>query len=161
MEGLEEVKMQNPEGCNLILGYSHFIKTVEDLEEIIKTYIPNSKYSITFSEASGERLVRYESNDPELEMAGINNILNLKCGHTFLILIRNAFPIAVLNAIKNCQEVGTVFAATANPISVIVFRGGNGGSILGVIDGFSPLGVETEDDKRKRREFLRKIGYKR
>ncbi|EQB69903.1 adenosine-specific kinase [Cuniculiplasma divulgatum] len=161
MENIDVVDLENPKGCNLILGYSHFIKTVEDLEEIIKTYIPKASYSITFSEASGDRLVRFESNDPELEETGIKNILNLKCGHTFLILIRDAFPITVLNAIKNCQEVGSVFAATANPISAIVFRGKNGGAILGVIDGFSPLGVETEEDKRKRREFLRNIGYKR
>lgn len=161
MDNIEEVKLENPKGCNLILGYSHFIKTVEDLEEIMKTYVPKASYSITFSEASGDRLVRFESTDSELEQAGIRNMLNLKCGHTFLILIRDAFPITVLNAIKGCQEVGTIFAATANPISAVVFRGENGGSILGVIDGFSPLGVETEADKRKRREFLRNIGYKR
>ena len=161
MENLEEVELEMPAGCNLILGYSHFIKTVEDLEEILKTHIPKAPYSIAFSEASGDRLIRFESNDRELEKAGIENLLKLKCGHTFLILIREAFPITVLNSIKGCQEVGSVFAATANPISAVVFRGKNGGSVLGVVDGFSPLGVETEADKTKRRSLLRTIGYKR
>ncbi|MHB1439722.1 MAG: adenosine-specific kinase [Cuniculiplasma sp.] len=161
MSDLEEIKLEIPEGCNMIIGYSHFIKTVEDLEEIIRTVTPGSFYSIAFSEASGERLIRHEGNDEILRKIAINNLRKLSCGHTFIILLKNAFPIAILNAIKNCQEVGNIFAATANPISAIVYRGENGGSVLGVIDGYSPLGVETDSDREKRRDLLRKIGYKR
>lgn len=149
-----------PEGSNIILGYSHFIKTVEDLNEIIKTTIPGAKYSITFSEASGKRLIRHEGNDDALIKAGIENIKNLSCGHTFLIILENAFPISVLNQIKQCQEVGSIYAATANPLKVVIAKEKEGNGILGVIDGSSPLGVETEDDKAERRAFLRSIGYK-
>jgi adenosine/AMP kinase len=161
MEKIQEIPLTFPDGCNIILGYSHFIKTVEDLDEIIKTIIPNSKYSLSFSEASGERLIRYEGNDSELMSIGIENLRQISCGHTFLIILRDAYPISVLNAIKGCQEVGGIFASTANPVTVIIYRGANGGSILGVIDGFSPLEVEGDDDKLKRKELLRRIGYKK
>ena len=161
MESMDVVKINMPEGCNLILGYSHFIKTVEDLEEIIKTANSSSKYAIIFSEASGERLIRHEGNDEELVKVGIENLKRVACGHTFLIMLRNTFPISILNSIKNCMEVGGIFASTANPLSVIVYRTEQGGSILGVVDGYSPLGVENDQDKEKRRDLLRKIGYKR
>ncbi len=154
------VDMVIPLEANIIVGYSHFIKTVEDLNEIIHTTVPGARYSIAFSEASGRKLVRFEGNDDELIKAGIDNIKNLSSGHTFIVLLRNAFPINVLNQIKQCQEVGRIFAATANPLKVIVARTDSGNGILGVIDGESPVGVESEADKKERREFLRTIGYK-
>lgn len=157
---LEEVEIRKPEDTNVILGYSHFIKTVEDLTEIMQTTAPGSRYSITFCEASGPRLIRYNGNDDELIKYGIENMERVASGHSFLIIMRDAFPISVLNSIKACQEVGTIYAATANPLTVIIARSGGGGGILGVIDGGSPLGVEEAEDKEKRRKFLRDIGYK-
>ncbi len=157
---LESIEMVIPEDSNLILGYSHFIKTVEDLNEIIRTTIPGALYSITFSEASGVRLIRYEGNDKALIDAGIENVRRLSSGHSFIIMLKNAYPINILNQIKQCQEVGRIFAATANPLKVIVAKEENGNGILGVIDGASPLGVESEDDKEDRKKLLRTIGYK-
>lgn len=157
---MELISLEIPGESNIILGYSHFIKTVEDLNEIIKTTIPNANYSIVFSEASGKRLIRYEGNDAAMIASGLKNIRNLACGHTFLIILGNAFPINILNQVKQCQEVGRIFAATANPVKVIVAREGEDGGILGVIDGSSPLGTETDGDKEERRKFLRAIGYK-
>ena len=160
MEGIETVKIEFPEGTNVILGYSHFIKTVEDLVEIIRTSRPDAIYAVAFSEASGDRLIRYEGNDKELIDKSIENIKNIVAGHTFLIILKNVFPIAILNQIKQCQEVGRIFAATANPLEVVIYRKGEGAGILGVIDGFTPLGIEKEPDREKRRDLLRKIGYK-
>jgi hypothetical protein len=160
MEGIETVKIEFPEGTNVILGYSHFIKTVEDLVEIIRTSRPDAIYAVAFSEASGDRLIRYEGNDKELIDKSIENIKNIGAGHTFLIILKNVFPIAILNQIKQCQEVGRIFAATANPLEVVIYRKGEGAGILGVIDGFTPLGIEKEPDREKRRDLLRKIGYK-
>lgn len=160
MEGIETVKIEFPEGTNVILGYSHFIKTVEDLVEIIRTSRPDAIYAVAFSEASGDRLIRYEGNDKELIDKSIENIKNIGAGHTFLIILKNVFPIAILNQIKQCQEVGRIFAATANPLEVLIYRKGEGAGILGVIDGFTPLGIEKEPDREKRRDLLRKIGYK-
>ncbi|PYB67791.1 adenosine monophosphate-protein transferase [Thermoplasma sp. Kam2015] len=157
---IEAVDMVIPPEANIIVGYSHFIKTVEDLNEIVRTHVPGAKYGIAFSEASGDRLIRFDGNDADLVKASIENIQRISAGHTFVILIRNAYPINILNAVKMCQEVGTVFAATANPLQVILYRGKNGNGVLGVIDGYSPVGVESDEDKMKRREFLRKIGYK-
>ncbi len=157
---IKEINIDKPEDSNVILGYSHFIKTVEDLSEIVVTSVPGCKFGLAFSEASGERLVRFDGNDKELIDMAIKNIINLKSGHTFIIIIRNAYPINMLNAIKMCQEVGSIFAATANPLSVIVYEGNNGNGILGVIDGFSPLGIEDETAKEKRKKLLRDIGYK-
>ncbi len=161
MGNLETVKIDFPEDSNVILGYSHFIKTVEDLEEIIKTSRPDAIYAIVFSEASGERLIRYEGNDEGLIKIGIDNIRKLGCGHTFLIILKNVFPISILNQIKACQEVGRIFAATANPLYAVIYREAERAGILGVIDGYSPVGVETEQDKEKRRALIRKIGYKK
>ncbi len=157
---IEVVEMHIPKECNIILGYSHFIKTVEDLNEIVRTHIPSCAYGIAFLEASGDRLIRYEGNDPELVNACIENAKRISAGHTFVILLRGAYPINILNAVKMCQEVGSVFAATANPLKVVLAATDTGNGVLGVIDGASPLGVENEGDKAKRREFLRKIGYK-
>lgn len=158
---LEIIDLVIPEESNTILGYSHFIKTVEDLEEIVKTTIPQAEYAIVFSEASGERLIRFEGNDQELIDAGIENIKRISSGHTFIIVMKGAYPINVLNALKSCQEVGQIYAATANPIKVIVAKSESGNGVLGVIDGFSPLGVEIDEDKLRRRELLKNIGYKR
>ncbi len=154
------VDLDIPEGCNVILGYSHFIKTVEDLNEIIRTHIPSAKYALAFSEASGDRLVRFEGNDDSLVSWAIEAIKKLSAGHTFIVVMKNAYPIQVLNDIKNCQEVGRIFAATANPLSVLTFSTTRGWGIAGVVDGYSPLGVESEEHKNKRKQLLRDIGYK-
>ncbi|MEO0199098.1 MAG: adenosine-specific kinase [candidate division WOR-3 bacterium] len=155
------IKIQKPDDINAILGQAHFIKTVEDLEEILITSVPGIKFGIAFCESSGPRLIRYTGNDEELTKLAIENALNVGAGHFFIILIKSAFPINVLNAIKHCQEVANIYAASANPIEVIIAETEQGRGIMGVIDGYSPLGVESESDKAKRYEFLRKIGYKK
>ncbi|MCL5679697.1 MAG: adenosine-specific kinase [Candidatus Thermoplasmatota archaeon] len=155
------VPLDFPEGTNAILGYSHFIKTVEDLTEIISTTVPGAKFGIAFSEASGDRLVRYDGTDAELEKIAVDNILRISAGHTFMIILKNLYPINVLNAIKGCQEVGSIFAATSNPVEVIIAKGTRGNGVIGVVDGFSPVGVENENDKNTRRKFLREINYKK
>lgn len=160
MISMEIIEIDMPKDTNIILGYSHFIKTVEDLNEIIKTHIPQAGYAIAFSEASGERLIRHEGNDQELLETAIDTIKRLSAGHTFVIYLKNAFPISVLNQIKNCQEVGRIYAATANPLSVVIAKSDRGNGIAGVIDGYSPIGIEGEEHKNKRRKFLRDIGYK-
>ncbi|WMT50406.1 MAG: adenosine-specific kinase [Ferroplasma sp.] len=157
---ISAVEIEKPEGVNVIIGYSHFIKTVEDLNEIIKTVIPGCEYAVVFSEASGDRLIRFEGNSRELIEAGINNIKKISAGHTFIIMLKNAFPISILPQLKMSQEVGTIYAATANPLKVIVAKTENTNAIIGVADGYSPAGVESDDDKKKRRKFLRDIGYK-
>jgi len=157
---LKTVALEIPEGCNIILGHSHFIKTVEDLYESLVGGTPQVKFGLTFSEASGPCLVRCEGNDETLKQAAIRNISNLGAGHTFVIVLKDAFPINVLNAIKGCQEVCTIHCATANPVQVIVAESEQGRGILGVIDGFSPKGVEAEQDRSARKAMLRKFGYK-
>jgi len=157
---LKAVKMETPKGCNLILGQSHFIKTVEDLYEAMATSTPTVKFGLAFCESSGERLVRVEGNDEGLKEAAAGNALRLGCGHSFVILMRDAFPINVLNQIKMVPEVCTIYAATANPLEVVVAETEQGRGILGVIDGHPPLGVEDEEGVRWRKEFLRKFGYK-
>jgi len=154
------VKINIPDGCNIILGQTHFIKTAEDLYEIVATTVPQAKFGIAFTEASGPCLIRTEGNDDELISACVKNLQEIGAGHVFCISLKNAFPINVLNPIKNCPEVCRIYCATANPVEVIVASTGQGNGILGVIDGFSPKGVESEEDKKYRKEFLRKIGYK-
>jgi len=156
----EVIRIDIPEGCNIILGQTHFIKTAEDLYEIIATTVPHARFGIAFSEASGQCLIRTEGNDNELISMCIKNIEAIGAGHIFCILLKNAFPINVLNQIKNCPEVCRIFCATANPLEVIVVKTQQGKGFIGVVDGFSPKGVEQSDDKAQRREFLRKIGYK-
>ena len=158
---LQNVRLVVPDNCNIILGQSHFIKTAEDLYEVLATSCAHSKFGIAFSEASGPCLIRVEGNDEDLKKAAAENAMSLGAGHTFVILLKDAFPINVLNAVKNCPEVCRIFCATANPIEVIVMETDQGRGILGVIDGFPPRGVETEPDVRARKEFLRRIGYKR
>ena len=157
---LKSVKMETPEGCNLLLGQSHFIKTVEDLHEAMTTSTPTVKFGLAFCEASGDRLVRLEGNDEGLKEAAAGNALRLGCGHSFVILMREAFPINVLNQVKMVPEVCTIYAATANPLEILVAETEQGRGILGVIDGQPPLGVEEEEGVRWRKEFLRKFGYK-
>jgi len=158
---LKVVKIKLPEECNVILGTTHFIKTVEDLYETLVNSVPNIKFGLAFCESSGECLVRVDGTDEELKEAAAKNALNLGCGHSFLIFLRNAYPINVLNAIKRVPEVCTIYAATANPLEVIVAETDQGRGILGVVDGLRPKGIENEKGIRWRKEFLRKIGYKR
>jgi hypothetical protein len=157
---LKVVKMETPEGCNLILGQSHFIKTVEDLYEAMASSTPTVKFGLAFCESSGDRLVRFEGNDQELKEKAAENALRLGCGHSFVILMREAFPINVLNQIKAVPEVCTIYAATANRLEVIVTETEQGRGVLGVIDGQKPLGIEDEEGIRWRKEILRKFGYK-
>ena len=158
---ITSVKIEAPPETNLILGQAHFIKTVEDLYEVLVSSVPDIKFGIAFCEASMERLVRSDGNDEELIKAAQDNALAISCGHSFLIFIRNAFPINVLNSVKSVQEVCNIFCATANPVEVIIARTETGGGILGVVDGESPVGIETERDVKERKTFLRTIGYKR
>jgi len=157
---LKTVQMENPEGANLIIGQTHFIKTAEDLYEVMVNAMPEIAFGLAFCEASGPCLIRAEGNDAALKTAAIRNAQALGAGHTFVVLIRNAFPVNVLNDIKHCREVCSIFCATANPVQAIVAETEQGRGLLGVIDGFSPKGVETEEDVKVRRAFLRKIGYK-
>jgi len=157
---LKTINIDVPEGCNLILGQTHFIKTIEDLYEILATTVPQAGFGVAFTEASGPCLIRTEGNDPELINACVINLREMAAGHVFCILLKNVFPINVLNQIKNCPEVCRIFCATANPLQVILASSSQGNGVLGVIDGFSPKGTETAGDKAHRKEFLRKIGYK-
>ena len=155
------VKIEAPNETNLILGQTHFIKSVEDLYEALITSVPGIKFGLAFCEASGKCLVRSDGNDDELKKAAQENALAIGAGHSFLIFMRNAFPINLLNAIKNVQEVCNIFCATANPVEVIIAKTELGRGILGVIDGESPKGLETTKDEAERKKFLRTIGYKK
>ena len=157
---LKSVRLKIPEGCNIILGQTHFIKTVEDLYEVLVGAVPNIRFGIGFNEASGPCLIRKEGNQPELVNAAVDNIREVGAGHTFAIVMKNAFPINLLNAVKLCPEVCSIYCATANPVEVIVAETEQGRAILGVADGFSPKGVEGEADIKARKEMLRKFGYK-
>ncbi len=157
---LKEIPIDKPDDLNVIIGQSHFIKTAEDIYEAIVNTVPQAKFGIAFTEASAERLIRVEGNDEKLKELAAKNAWNVGAGHSFYIFLENAYPINILRAIKQVPEVCTIFAATANPISVIVAENERGRGILGVIDGHRPLGIENEENVRKRREFLRKIGYK-
>lgn len=154
------VRLEIPEGANLIFGQTHFIKTVEDLHEIMVTTVPKARFGIAFCEASGACLIRKEGNDSELIEAAVRNAQRVACGHSFLLLIRDAFPINVLPAIKACPEVCRIFCATANPVEAIVVETDQGRGVVGVVDGFPPKGVEKEEDVAWRKDLLRKIGYK-
>jgi uncharacterized protein len=157
---LKVVEMQIPEGCNLILGQTHFIKTVEDLYEIMVGVSSQVKFGIAFCEASGPCLIRIVGNDRSLQEIATQNAQAVGAGHSFVILLKEAYPINFLNAIKLCPEVCTIYCATANPVQVIVAQTQQGRGIMGVIDGFSPKGVETEADVKARQELLRQFGYK-
>lgn len=157
---MKPVTMDIPDGANIIIGQSHFIKTAEDLYEVMINAVPGIKFGIAFCEASGPCLVRAEGNDTALRDVAIQNARNIAAGHTFVILMKGAFPVNVLNAIKSCPEVCSIFCATANPLQVLVAETEQGRGVLGVIDGYCPKGVENEKDIQERRQFLRKIGYK-
>ena len=154
------VKIDKPEDSNVILGQSHFIKTVEDLHEALVNSVPNIKFGLAFCEASGPCLVRASGNDDRLKQLAQENAFALSAGHTFIILVRDAFPLNVLGAIKQTSEVCSIFCATANPVEVVVAETEQGRGVLGVVDGHQSKGIETEDDVAERKEFLRKIGYK-
>ncbi|MCX8044615.1 MAG: adenosine-specific kinase [Desulfobacterota bacterium] len=156
------VPISFPENTNVIIGQAHFIKTVEDLFEIMVTTVPGMKFGIAFNEASGPCLIRTEGNDDGLVRCAAENCRALGAGHVFVIVIKDAYPINVLNSIKQCQEVCRIFCATANPVTAIVAKHEKGGGVMGVIDGESPRGIETPEDREKRRALLRSvIGYKR
>jgi uncharacterized protein len=158
---IKTIKLTVPEDCNIIVGQSHFIKTVEDLYELIVTGCPHCKFGIAFCEASGPCLIRVEGNDPQLKKNAAENAMSMGAGHAFVVMLKDAFPINILNAVKACSEVCQIFCATANPLEVVIIETEQGRGVLGVIDGFSPKGVETDSDASARKEFLRKIGYKR
>ncbi len=154
------VKIDKPEDSNIILGQSHFIKTVEDIHEALVNAVPGIKFGVAFCEASGPCLVRASGNDSELTKLAQDNAYALSAGHTFIIVLRDAFPVNVLGAIKQVPEVCSIFCATANPVEVVLIETELGRGVLGVVDGQKPKGIETEDDVTERKAFLRQIGYK-
>ncbi len=157
---LKSVRVTIPEGCNMVVGQTHFIKTAEDLYEIIVSTVPQAKFGIAFTEASGPCLIRTEGNDSQLIEGCVKTVRDIGAGHIFCILLKDAYPVNVLTPIKNCPEVCRIYCATANPLEVLVASTGQGSGIIGVVDGFPPKGVEGPDDRKKRKEFLRTIGYK-
>jgi adenosine/AMP kinase len=155
------VKVAIPSDANIIFGQTHFIKTVEDLYEALIEASPGLKFGIAFCEASQKRLIRTDGNNEDLMELAAKAAFDVGCGHTFFIYIRDGFPVNVLNRIKNVSEICQIFCATANSLEVIVAETDLGRGVLGVVDGQTPLGIETDEDKKERREFLRTIGYKR
>ncbi len=158
---LSLVPVAVPEGANVIIGQSHFVKTVEDLYEAIATTVPQARFGLAFNEASGACLVRTEGNDEALTQAAVETALAIGAGHVFVLFLRDAYPINVLDRVKGCPEVCRLFCATANPLQVVVARTDQGRGVLGVVDGASPQGVEQDADRAWRQDLLRKIGYKR
>ncbi len=156
----EAVSIDIPQGCNIILSQSHFIKTVEDLYETLVESSPSLKFGIAFCEASGKKLVRSAGNEEELKEKAERIAMKIGAGHVFVILLKEGYPINVLNRIKMVSEVCNIYCATANPLQVLVAETGQGRGVIGVIDGSSPAGIEKEEDVKERKEFLRKIGYK-
>ena len=161
MVQLDSVRMEVPSDANIIVGQSHFIKTVEDVYEAVVGAVPQAKFGLAFNESSGPCLTRCEGNDEELRNAAVRNAQALAAGHVFVLIVRQAYPLNLLNAIRTVPEVCSIFCATANPVEVIVAASAQGRGIMGVIDGTSPKGVESPTDVAARHEFLRKIGYKR
>jgi adenosine/AMP kinase len=157
---LKTVKIEVPENCSVILGMAHFIKTVEDLYEALVNAVPNIKFGIGFCESSGPCLVRHEGNDSDLRELASRKAFEISCGHSFIIFLKNAYPINVLNEIKKVPEVCAIYAATSNPLQVIVAETEQGRGIIGIVDGSASKGIETPVEIEKRKEFLRKIGYK-
>ena len=158
---IHAVKIEYPTGCNIILGQTHFIKTAEDLYEVIVTSVPQARFGLAFTEASGPCLIRTEGNDDELVQGCVSALKAIGAGHVFCILLWDAYPINILNQIKLCPEVCTIYCATANPLQVLAASTSQGWGIVGVIDGSPPKGVENDVDRQERRELLRRIGYKR
>jgi adenosine/AMP kinase len=158
---LKTVRLRIPEDANIILGQSHFIKTVEDVYEAMINSAPNVRFGVAFNEASGPCLTRSDGTDLEMRQAAIDIVTDVGAGHIFAVAMRDVFPINVLKAIQNVPEVVGIFCATANPVEVIVAETEQGRGVLGVIDGSSPKGIESDDQATARQLFLRKIGYKR
>jgi uncharacterized protein len=157
---IQSLKIELPNDVQIILGQSHFIKTVEDVSECLVNCVPNIKFGIGFCEASGQCLVRHAGNDTDLDMLATNYAYNLSAGHSIVILIKDAYPINVLPRLKEVSELVNIYCATANPIEVIFIETEQGRAILGVVDGFKPKGIETEKDVEERKRLLRNIGYK-
>lgn len=157
---IKTVKIDPPQDCNIIVGMAHFIKTAEDLYEALVNSVPNIKFGVGFCESSGPCLVRHEGNDKELTSLAADKAFEIGCGHSFIIYLKNAYPLNVLDKIKKVPEVCTVYAATANPLEVLVIETAQGKGIIGVVDGFKSKGIETDKNIIERRGFLRKIGYK-
>lgn len=158
---IESVRVEIPENANVIIGQSHFIKTVEDIYEAVVGTVPQAKFGVAFCEASGPCLIRVEGNDDALKNVATENARRIGAGHTFVIVLRDAYPINVLNRVRDVQEVCGIFCATANPLDVLVASNERGRGIVGVIDGEKPKGVESEKDIADRKAMLRKFGYKR
>jgi adenosine/AMP kinase len=158
---VKAVRMEVPADANIIIGLAHFIKTVEDLYEAVATTVPQAKFGLAFNEASGACLTRSEGNDQTLRDAAVRNAQALACGHVFILLLQNAYPINVIGAIRTVPEVCSIFCATANPVEIIAAQTEQGRGVLGVVDGSSPKGVEGPADAAWRHDLLRKIGYKR
>jgi adenosine/AMP kinase len=154
------VKIETPKDCNVIVGMAHFIKTVEDLYEALVNAAPNIRFGVGFCESSGPCLVRHEGNDETLRRLAMDKAFEIACGHSFIIFVKNAYPINFLDKIRNVPETCTVYAATANPLEVIIAETEQGRGIVGVVDGLKSRGIETEEDIKSRKEFLRRIGYK-
>jgi hypothetical protein len=161
MIDLLSVPMEIPDEANIIIGQSHFFKTVEDIYEAVVTTAPHARFGLAFNESSGACLVRSEGNDQLLRDTAIRNAQALAAGHVFVLMIQNAYPINLLNALRNVPEVCSIFCATANPVEVVLAHGEQGNGVLGVIDGSSPRGIEAEADLAWRHDLLRRIGYKR
>jgi len=155
------IRLEVPEGFQLVLGQSHFIKTVEDLYETLATSAPQVRFGVAFCEASGKALVRFDGTDPEAIGLARDFAAALGAGHAFVVVLKGAFPINVLNRIKAVEEVVAIYCATSNNVTVVLAEEGGGRGVMGVVDGVSPKGVEKDEDKAERRDFLRKIGYKR
>lgn len=160
MLAFKVVKIKKPDDVNVIVGQSHFIKTVEDLYEALVNNVPGIKFGLSFVESSGACKIRSEGNDPELKKMAEDNAEEVGAGHTFFIFLKNAYPINVLNAIKNIPEICTIYCASANPVEVVIAEIETGRGIMGVIDGLKPKGIESGEDISWRHDFLRKIGYK-
>ncbi len=158
---LELVPVALPENTNIVIGQTHFIKTIEDLYEVVVTSVPQATFGVAFNEASGPRLTRVEGNADDLRQAAVEAAQAIGAGHIFVLFLRDAFPINVLNQIKACPEVCRIFCATANPLQVVVAASEQGRGVLGVIDGETPVAIEGASDREARQAFLRKIGYKR
>lgn len=157
---LKLINVKNPKQYNIIIGYSHFIMTVEDVSETLLKSVPNIKFGLAFCEASGPSLIRFEGNDKELTDLAVENAKNIGAGHSFIIILNNAFPINIIPSLKNIPEIVNILCASANSLQVIIAESNQGRGIVGIIDGSSPKGVENENNKKERFDFLRKIGYK-
>ena len=157
---IEIVDVKIPEGCNVIFGITHFIKSVEDIYEAIVNTVPGAKFGLAFAEASGPCLIRHEGTDEELRKLAAETLMRIGCGHTFLIYMKEMYPINVMQRLKSVPEVCSILAATANPLQIIVAETSQGRGVIGIVDGYKPKGIEDEENIKKRREFLRKIGYK-